>query len=267
VTPRRIAQATRASWWWAAALLWAALVLVVPGRAAPERPQDPSALSPQAPPAAPPAPNAWIEQVMEAVVRLPLAAVLGAALAMRPKRRGTPPRSPAVVETQVMLSVVGALIIIVVGNNLARAFGIVGAANLIRYRSKIDDPKDAVVMLCSLSVGLASGAGIFPLAIFAAGFIVAALWVIESFEPQTVKRFTLRVKLGADTDDLRPRIEQILKRARFHCERRVTSDDELAYDVALPMEADTERVTDAIRQLDPKRQGTVEWDEKKAKGK
>jgi hypothetical protein len=36
---------------------------------------------------------------------------------------------------------------LVVGASLARAFGIVGAANLIRYRSKIDDPKDAVVML------------------------------------------------------------------------------------------------------------------------
>jgi hypothetical protein len=48
-------------------------------------------------------------------------------------------------------------------------------------------------------------------------------------------------------------------------ERRVTSDDELDYDVAMAMDGDTERVTDQIRQLDPKRHGTVEWDEKKAK--
>lgn len=66
-------------------------------------------------------------------------------------------RQPAVVQTQIILAVVGALIMLVVGASLARAFGIVGAANLIRYRSKIDDPKDAVVMLCALSVGLASG--------------------------------------------------------------------------------------------------------------
>ena len=54
---------------------------------------------------------------------------------------------------------------LVVGASLARAFGIVGAANLIRYRSKIDDPKDAVVMLCALAVGLASGVGLYALAI------------------------------------------------------------------------------------------------------
>ena len=97
------------------------------------------------------------EELLAAVVRLPLAAVLGTALALRPRRRGTPPRQPAVVQTQIVLGVVGALIMLVVGASLARAFGIVGAANLIRYRSKIEDPKDAVVMLCTLAIGLSAG--------------------------------------------------------------------------------------------------------------
>ena len=83
-----------------------------------------------------------------------------------------------------MLAVVGALIMLVVGASLARAFGIVGAASLIRYRSKIDDPKDAVVMLCALAVGLASGVGLYALAVFATVFLVGSLWVIESFEPK-----------------------------------------------------------------------------------
>ena len=73
---------------------------------------------------------------------------------------------------------------LVVGASLARAFGIVGAANLIRYRSKIEDPKDAVVMLCALAVGLASGVGLYALAVFSTVFLVGALWVIESFEPK-----------------------------------------------------------------------------------
>jgi len=249
-----------------AAVACALLVLTAVVAVQAGQPPGPDALQ-QASPATPPTRDALMQQVMQAIVRLPLAALLGAALAMRPKRRGTPPRSPAVVETQVMLAVVGSLIIIVVGDSLARAFGIVGAANLIRYRSKIDDPKDAVVMLCSLSVGLASGAGIFPLAILATVFIVGVLWIIESFEPESVQQFALRIKLGADTDGLRPKIEAILKRAHFKFERRMTSDDELAYDVRMAMDSDTERTTDAIRKLDPKRQGTVEWEEKKRKGK
>ena len=104
--------------------------------------------------------------------RLPLAALLGTALALRPRRRGTPVRQPAVVQTQIILAIVGALIMLVVGASLARAFGIVGAANLIRYRSKIDDPKDAVVMLCALAVGLAAGVGLFGLATIGTLFLV-----------------------------------------------------------------------------------------------
>ena len=96
---------------------------------------------------------------LHTLLALPLAALLGAALAFRPRRRGTPPRTPAVIQTQVILALMGALVMIVVGASMARAFGIVGAASLIRYRSKISDPKDAGVMLMTLGVGLAAGVG------------------------------------------------------------------------------------------------------------
>ena len=43
------------------------------------------------------------EEVVAASIRLPLAAVLGTALALRPRRRGTPVRQPAVVQTQIIL--------------------------------------------------------------------------------------------------------------------------------------------------------------------
>src|SRR5687767_4056349 len=126
-----------------------------------------------------------LHEIDDAMVRLPLAALLGAALALRPRRRGTPKRTAPVVQTQIILAVVGAVIMLVVGASLARAFGIVGAANLIRYRSKIEDPKDAVVMLCALAVGLATGVGLYGLAIVGTLFIVFCLWIIEGFEPQT----------------------------------------------------------------------------------
>src|SRR3954469_9823370 len=139
-----------------------------------------------------------LHEIGDAMVRLPLAAVLGAALALRPKRRGTPPRTPAVVQTPIVLALVGGVVMLVVGASLARAFGIVGAANLVRYRSKIDDPKDAAVMLCALSVGLASGVGLYALTTFSTLFMVAALWVIESFEPHSHKHFMLKIKAEND---------------------------------------------------------------------
>ena len=208
-----------------------------------------------------------LHEIDDAMIRLPLAAALGAVLALRPRRRGTPPRQPAVIQTQIILSVVGAIIMLVVGASLARAFGIVGVASLIRYRSKIDDPKDAVVMLSALAVGLASGVGLYALALFSTVFLAAALWVIESFE-KGMKAFDLTIKLGKDTDARRTKIEDILRRYQLRFELRTSSDEEVCYDVQVPLEMRTDRVTNSVLRLDPEGHGSVVWTEKKkTKGK
>jgi uncharacterized membrane protein YhiD involved in acid resistance len=203
-------------------------------------------------------------ELRAALVSLPLAAVLGTALALRPRRRGTPRRDPAVVQTQIVLAVVGAVIMLVIGASLARAFGIVGAANLIRYRSKIEDPKDAVVMLCALAVGLASGVGLYALAIFSTGFLMLALGIIESFE-RGMSRFDLRIRAGADTDALRPKFEAILRRFRLSYELRTSSDEEVCYDVQVPLATRTDRISNAILRLDPEGHASVEWADKKGR--
>ena len=205
-------------------------------------------------------------EIMEALVRLPLAAVLGTALALRPQRKGTPTRMPAVVQTQIILSVVGAIIMLVVGASLARAFGIVGAANLIRYRSKIDDPKDAVVMLCALAVGLASGVGLLALAVFSTVFLVIALGIIESFE-KGLKKFELTIKIGERTDELRPSIEAILRRFKLTYELVPRPTRRSATKSPCRSMSSATRVTDAILRLDPEGHAAVDWSEKKNKAK
>jgi uncharacterized membrane protein YhiD involved in acid resistance len=207
-----------------------------------------------------------LHEIDDAMMRLPLAAALGAALALRPKRKGTPPRMPAVVQTQIILSVVGAVIMLVVGASLARAFGIVGAANLIRYRSKIDDPKDAVVMLCALAVGLASGVGLYALAIFSTVFLMIALGVIESFE-RGIKRYALAIKAGDQTDELRSKFEAIFRRFELPFELKSSADEEVSYELAVPLDVNRDRITNAILKLDPEGHAAVEWTEAKNKGK
>jgi len=204
--------------------------------------------------------------IQEAFIRLPLAAALGAALALRPRRKGTPLRMPAVIQTQIILAVVGAVIMLVVGASLARAFGIVGAANLIRYRSKIDDPKDAVVMLCALAVGLASGVGLYALAGFSTAFLMVALGIIESFE-KGVNRYDLTIKAGSRTDEMRSKIEAILRRHGLEHELRSSADEQVCYQVVLPLDVNRDRITDAILSLDPEGHASVDWADKKNKGK
>jgi hypothetical protein len=202
--------------------------------------------------------------VARAVLALPFAAALGTMLAFRPRRHGTPPRSAPVIQTQIVLAIIGAVVMLVVGGSLARAFGIVGAANLIRYRAKIDDPKDAVVMLATLTVGLASGVELYGLALFATIFILGVLWAVESFEPERKKTFELKVTV-ADPAAMRGDIESILSRYQVHYELRSAGPKELHYQATLKYSTPTDRVANAILQLQPGSETEVVWDEKKIK--
>jgi hypothetical protein len=206
------------------------------------------------------------EQVslLEAAVRLPLAAVLGALLALRPRRAGTPARKPAVVQTQVLLAVMGALVMIVVGASLARAFGVVGIAGLIRYRAKVDDPKDAGVMLAGLGVGLASGVGLVWLATLATVFLLALLWVLESKEPERCAPFLLTVKTE-DPAGLRRGVESVLRRHNLDYDLRSWGTDELVYSVDVPIAKRTDAISGQLVALGGKTPPGVVWEEKKLK--
>jgi hypothetical protein len=202
--------------------------------------------------------------ILRAVLALPVATAMGALLAFRPRRRGTPPRSAPVIQTQIILAVVGAVVMLIVGASLARAFGIVGAANLIRYRAKVDDPKDAVVMLATLTLGLACGVELYGLAAFAALFILGVLWVVESLEPERTKTFELKVTTN-DPAALRSAIEGILRRYHITYELRTAGAKDLVYEAELPIDTRTDRVSNAILLLDSAKETEVVWEDKKKK--
>lgn len=201
------------------------------------------------------------DEVLASVIRLPLAAALGAVLALRPQRRGTPQRQPAVVQTQILLAVIGAFLMLVVGSSLARAFGVAATATLIRYDGQVSNPKDAVVMLCALAAGLACGVGLYGLAAIGTGFVALCLWLIEGFEQHT-RVFELTIKLGDDTQVLRPKVEDVLKRFKAVHELRTVAVDSVSYLVTAPRSLKTDQISHALRELAPGGGGSVAWDEK-----
>ena len=209
-----------------------------------------------------------LESLRDAVIRLPFAAVLSALLAFRPRRRGTPERQSTVIQTQIILAIVGAVVMLVVGASLARAFGIVGAAGLVRYRAKIADPKDAGVMLSTLAIGLSCGVGLYLLAMFTMLFVLGTVWLLESFEPDPYSTFDLTITVkdkNTDSKDLKPAIEQILRRHRIPFELRATSPDDIGYEVRVPLKRHTDTISSAIAKLDPGQAIEVKWDKKKDK--
>jgi len=84
----------------------------------------------------------WAINIGHLTIRLMLAALLGAALAFRPRKRILAlKRNPYVAQTQILLAIVAAALMIIVGDNAARAFGIFGAVSLVRFRTNIKDTK------------------------------------------------------------------------------------------------------------------------------
>ncbi|MEO6221980.1 MAG: DUF4956 domain-containing protein [Vicinamibacterales bacterium] len=252
---------------WFGALLVTVLVLVTSGAATLDARQQPGGFpDSKVAPGSTEAPKKE-EQLLElkhALQRMPLAAVLAAALALRPRRRGTPGRALQVIQTQIILAVIGSLVMLVVGSSLARAFGIVGAAGLVRYRAKVDDPKDAGVMLSTLAVGLASGVGLWMLAIFGTLFILIVLGVLESFEPRPMRKFALRIKVK-DPAAFKPKVEEFLTRQHTEFEIREVTPEELNYEVCWPVDKSTDPLSESILAMDPSEDTEVKIEDVKAK--
>jgi hypothetical protein len=78
--------------------------------------------------------------------------------------------------TNIFVAVIVCMVIMIIGNNLARAFALVGALSIIRFRTVVKDTKDTAFIFWSLAVGMASGTGSYFLAI--AGTAVISLIAI-----------------------------------------------------------------------------------------
>lgn len=87
-----------------------------------------------------------------------------------------PGYSETFVQSIIFLSVITALVIMVIGNNLARAFGLVGALSIIRFRTAIKDTLDIVYIFLGLAIGMAAGVGYYKAAI--TGTIIIGLILI-----------------------------------------------------------------------------------------
>lgn len=84
--------------------------------------------------------------------------------------------SRAFVQTIVLSGVISAVLIMAIGNNLARGLGILGTLAIIRFRTHIRDPRDIVFLFASLAIGISAGAAVFGVAII--GTIAFCLTVL-----------------------------------------------------------------------------------------
>jgi hypothetical protein len=135
------------------------------------------------------------------VTRLVISLVLGCVVGgiyhfTRGKHAG---QSPGLLATLVLLTVLISIVTLVIGNSVARAFSLVGALAIVRFRTVVEDTRDTAFVIFAVAVGMAVGAGFLKIPL--AGIPVAGLaaFLFRPRDPASLKRtldFTLTVRVG-----------------------------------------------------------------------
>jgi len=89
------------------------------------------------------------------------------------------PRS--LLQAQVLLCVAGAMVMVIIGSSVARAFGVAGAAGIVRFRTPVEDPKDSTILFLLIGLGMACGVGLLEVAAMGTVFLCVVLAVLDRF--------------------------------------------------------------------------------------
>ncbi|RYZ33619.1 MAG: DUF4956 domain-containing protein [Myxococcaceae bacterium] len=148
--------------------------------------------------------------------RLLAAALIGALLSSRPWRlvMGKPLPKSEMVQAQILLCAAAAVITAVIGDSVAKAFGLVGLGGFVRFRSGLKDPRDAAILFLVIGLGMACGHGNLVLASVGTAFVMVLLLVLDLFEKKEASAAGAkqRLVLSAQSDDL-VRAEATLRKA------------------------------------------------------
>jgi len=222
--------------------------------------------------AAPSEPSrSWVDEVFSILFRLFLAVVLSGVLAFRPRKDvNLFKRSLFVSQTQILLAVVAAALMMIVGDNAARAFAIFAAVSLVRFRTNIRDPKEITVLLISLALGLAAGVGRWELGIALCLFALALLWLLEYNESEQVFRSMELTVRTRNTERSQQLLKKLFKENKIDTEvRQLDPPDEkdpigsLVYYLNLRLNLSTDRLSDLIMKRDPENIEGIQWSQKK----
>jgi uncharacterized membrane protein YhiD involved in acid resistance len=102
------------------------------------------------------------------------------------------------VSSLVLLPLISSLVLLTIGSNIARAFGLIGTLAIIRFRTPVKDPKDLIYIFLSLAVGIISGTQNYHIALVGVPLVLLIMYVLEKFNygsfSNTQYFFTFKIK-------------------------------------------------------------------------
>lgn len=164
--------------------------------------------------------------------------------------------SQAFTHTLIIMGTVVAAIMIVIGSNIARAFSLVGALSIIRFRTAIKDSRDVAFIFFAMAVGMACGTRFYFVAAFTTAFvglIVLILFYLR-FGSKVVDEYILRVttEAGAELESTLNAIFQRYLRSFNLVSVEALEEGNLhenVWFVRLGRRADTEQLIEDIKQI------------------
>lgn len=151
--------------------------------------------------------------VADALLALGLALVCSLAVAWtyRTTHRGVS-YSQSYVHTLIILGMLVSLIMLIVGSNIARAFALVGALSVVRFRNAIKETRDVGFIFLVMAIGMACGTRFYTLAVLATVVICLVIILMSRFNlfALNVQRQVVKVEVPADGFDYTARIEDML---------------------------------------------------------
>jgi uncharacterized membrane protein YhiD involved in acid resistance len=121
--------------------------------------------------------------------------------------------SQSYVQTMIVMGVIIAMIMLIIGSNVARAFALVGALSIIRFRNALKETRDVGYIFLVMGVGMACGTRFYTLAIIATVFVCLALLIMHRFNwfHHSVQRQVVKVQTPAH-EDMADDIDDVLIR-------------------------------------------------------
>ena len=90
--------------------------------------------------------------------------------------------------TMVAMSITICFIMLIIGSNLARAFSLVGALSIIRYRNAVKESRDTAYIFLAMAIGMACGTKLFGMGVIFTFFASAILFLFEYVQFGSVNR-------------------------------------------------------------------------------
>ena len=215
-------------------------------------------------------PNLFPISGVEIVFNIGVALICGLCISWlyRHTYRG-PGFSIAFVNSIVLLTMITAVVILTIGNNLARAFGLVGAMSIIRFRTAVKDTQDIVYIFFALSLGMAAGGGYYKIAFIGTAFVGMMIYLFSKTRSSSLQKdeYLLQVSYHANGDAMPAYIPLFRKYCRSHhvINTRAFGDDgdalEIAYYVRLRDREESDRFVRELRKADGVNQVNLYFDE------